>query len=354
MRIRSYTTAGLALVGAAMIVATPVVPPPADLRVSASQFDDGADSTGRVLDPAFLDSMRSDPVPVLYPVSVVKQWVKNLLEDAKRISGEAGPTDDAVTGNEQPLTLDTFAPGQPLAAASSGQVRPVAASVGSDPAAVRLALENFGQNAAFVSDQMVAVAFASAAAVAGEPQLILGALAAAAQGDLSAALYRLTAAAAATLVPPIMVFNAARSAVNGHTPLPPVEDTPVDVAAPATQPDPAEPHAAQSRLESVLAGLAETNESPGTAAHQRGNGRSTATASGTEPSPVGAAECDMQSGNKVVPNVPASLHDTAEGESTSSAPEQTEPLPTTDAQSDTAAVAAESVTQPEADGQGTQ
>ena len=266
---------GVALVGAAVIIANPVVVPPADIRIPAPSL--AAGSRVDVLDPEFLAGIGAAAPDSTNPTAVVQQLVADLCLDATDV-GQATVASafaaGVVAANEPTLLLGrsnsgatvdfpnavystvlaaTAPLGPPLLLVdalrtvidehlseltsllpvdpSDVGVAPSATALNptvADPAPVLERLfANLSKDTTELGGATVAAAFTAGAVAVAEPTRILGTLTAAASSDVPGALYGGVLAATAPLDPPALVANAVRTVIEKRF----AELTSVDPAA---------------------------------------------------------------------------------------------------------------------------
>jgi hypothetical protein len=251
--IRPLLTTGVALVGAAVIVANPIVVPPADIRIPAVHLSVG--NRVDVLDPAFLQAIgAADPVST-NPIGVVHRLLENLVDSATDV-GEATvavafaagvvaaaepslilgpPTGDLPTALYRAVLAATAPLGPPLLIVNG--MRTVVEHLGeltnvfpttlpvvdlavgeaaisptmADPPAILEKLStNLTEDAAEITGAVTA-GFAAGAVSVAEPTPILHTLTAPASSDDPHQLYGAVLTATAPLGPPAVVVNSVRT-----------------------------------------------------------------------------------------------------------------------------------------------
>jgi hypothetical protein len=238
-------TAGVALTVAAVVVANPIIAPHSDVQIPAVALSAGSDPSGTgMLDAAFLNAIAPAPPEPTTPFTVLKQLLASLAADVTSfgksaivdafVAGVATVTQPALTAASSPYLGPVVDPaGLPeteggllldpdSAATSPSVIFPTGTIV--DPAlvikallpAAQQAVAAFAADARFVSDELVAAAFATGALVASEPELIYDTLRALVAGDLEVALQSAVKAVSAPLGPPVMVLDALRTVVERH------------------------------------------------------------------------------------------------------------------------------------------
>ncbi len=86
--IGAIFTTGVALVGAFVVVANPVVAPPADLRVPAVELSAGASASTDVPDQSLLNAIAQDPAEAGL-TEVLKRLLAKLVTDAAELGGQS-------------------------------------------------------------------------------------------------------------------------------------------------------------------------------------------------------------------------------------------------------------------------
>jgi hypothetical protein len=115
--IGPFLATGVVLVGAAAIVANPVVPPPADIRVSAAEY--AASGNGLdVLDPRFLESIGASRQGWQNPAEVLESLLSGLVRSDSDVDGAALESAGDIDVGDPALLMAT------LAAVSIGDLRP--------------------------------------------------------------------------------------------------------------------------------------------------------------------------------------------------------------------------------------
>ena len=310
--IRPLVTTGVALVGAAVIVANPVSLPPADVAIRSEQSPAEVRRDLHLVDPAFLEALAAAGPQPTDPVEYLPRLVAALTDDAAPVSREAiaaahaagaavasGPTP---TGASVPNLPAAFGPSNP-----SG-----------DPTQVfQQTLEDLVEDVNYVGAEVVAAAFAAGAVEAAMPTLIADPLTSA--RDLAAALSSAVSAVIGPLGPPALVIDAIRTVIENQV---------AEVAS--TAPSAAAPEAdAEVHEESVPKPLVSADQpASGPVAANGANGEAAGTAEahdedpaeedGTSETTAGAGdngtaedgrtsnrETDVTDGNKVEPTTKA-------------------------------------------------
>jgi hypothetical protein len=101
--IAPFLATGVVLVGATAVIAHPVIPPPADIRVSASDFD-SSNRPVDVLDPGFLQSIG---IGRRSSITVVEQLLNGLVDSVSPVNLQAYATalTEAANGAEPAAVL---------------------------------------------------------------------------------------------------------------------------------------------------------------------------------------------------------------------------------------------------------
>ncbi len=230
-------TTAAALLIAAVVVANPITAPHADVRIPAVKLSAGSDpsSTG-MLDESFLTAIAPSPPDSTSPLSVLRQLFASVAADVTYIGRTAllqafVAGVDAVTGpaltsasipyvdspSGFPAALTPGLDALPIAARSYGTPSGSSADspVGSLSAipTLRDVIAGIAADARYVSDQLVAAAYATGKAVAVEPQLIADTLRALASGDLDTAFDNVVKALSTPFGPPAIILDALKTIV---------------------------------------------------------------------------------------------------------------------------------------------
>ena len=222
-------TTGVALVGAAVVVANPLVTAPHDVSVPSVRLSAGAGAAHGMFDKALVDAIAVDAGDSTSPVGVLKQLFASLAADASLFGGKAVsevvPHDPAVT----PPTGQTnaAAPSDPAASASPVDINALAnlmQPVVQAPAAaasqigpeLQQALTVVTADTSYLGRQVVVAAIAAAGLTVTEPALIIQVVTALANGDVTGAVNKVIDAAKAPLRPPSMILDAVRTVAGHH------------------------------------------------------------------------------------------------------------------------------------------
>ena len=209
--IRPLVTAGVALVGAAVIVANPVTLPSADIAIRAQQSPAEVRRDLYLVDPAFLEALAEEGPKPTDPMESLPRLVAALTDDGAPVSREAiarayaagvavvsGPTP---TGSSVPNLPAGAGPSNPMV--DQTQV-------------FQQTLQDLVEGEKHVGADVVAAAFAAGAVTAAMPTLIADPLTSAKVGDLAAALYRAVSAVVAPLGPPALALDAIRTVIENR------------------------------------------------------------------------------------------------------------------------------------------
>jgi hypothetical protein len=218
-------TTGVALVGAAVVVANPLVTKPHDLTVPSVRLSAGASAAHGLFDKALVDAIAVDPGDSASPVGVLKQVFTSLSADAGQLGGKAVSDDPAIT--PPPAQTTAAAPDDRGASASPGNISGLAAlmqPVLPAPAStasqigpeLQQALTLVTADTGYVGRQVVQAAIAAAGLTVTEPALITQVVTALANGDVTGAVNTVIDAAKAPLRPPSMVLDSVRSVAGHH------------------------------------------------------------------------------------------------------------------------------------------
>jgi hypothetical protein len=313
--IRPLVTTGVALVGAAVIVANPVSLPPANVAIRAEQSPAEVRRDLHLVDPAFLEALAAAGPQPTDPVEYLPRLVAALTDDAAPVSKEAIAAAHAagVAVASGPTPTGASVHNLPAAVGSSNPL--------GDPTQVfQQTLEDLVEDVNYVGAEVVAAAFAAGAVEAAMPTLIADPLTSA--RDLAAALSSAVSAVIGPLGPPALVIDAIRTVIENQV---------AEVAS--TAPPGAAPEAdAEVHVESVpqpvvsadqpasgtvganeeAAGTAEADDAP--PAGEDGTSETTAGADDngtTEDGTTSNRETDITDGNKVEPTTkaPSSVRD---------------------------------------------
>ena len=118
--IGPIVTTGVALVGAAVVVANPLVTPPHDVSVPSVRLSAGAGAAHGMFDKALVDAIAVDAGDSTSPGAVLKQMFASLAADASVFGGKAVsevvPHDPTVTPS--PSQANAAAASDPAASTS--------------------------------------------------------------------------------------------------------------------------------------------------------------------------------------------------------------------------------------------
>lgn len=220
--IGPIVTTGVVLVGAAVVVANPLVTKPHDVTVPAVHLSAGA-GTGApqgMFDKALVDAIAVDTGDSTSPVSVLKQLFASLAADASLFGGKAVsevlPHGQAATPppsqapSASPVDVNTLAalmqPALPAPASPAGQIGPE----------LQQALTVVTADASYVGRQVVVAAIAAAGLTVTEPVLITEVVIALAKGDVTGAVKKVIDAAEAPLRPTSIILDAVRTVAGQH------------------------------------------------------------------------------------------------------------------------------------------
>jgi len=320
-----FVTTGVALLGATVVVANPVLTPPNDVRIPAVQLSAGADAPLSMFDRAFLDAIAPDPPDSTSPAGVLKQLLDALAADASLIGRRAvaeafstgaefvGPP--ALTAASAPFipAIDVSAPVDTTAS----PVTPlgpttIAASVAQEVTPViNQVLSNLEEDVTYIGGQVVTAAVAAGTIVAStEPDLIAKTITALVAGDLESALHNAVKALAAPLVPPLILIDAFKTVIEKRLgELGDVLGLPTPaIAAEAPAPSVSEPAPADS------ADSADSSVDPAPAGAAQRPATTHRAVTEPQPRPAGVVPArpgsrngatDLTDGNKVVPHTRA-------------------------------------------------
>ncbi len=209
--IRPLVTAGVALAGAAVIVANPVMLPSADIAVRAQQSTAEVRRDLYLVDPAFLEALVEDGPEPTEPMEALPRLVAALTGDGAPVSREAiarayaagaavvsGPTP---TGSSVPNLPAGAGPSNPMV----------------DPARIfQQTLQDLVEGVRHAGADVVAAAFVAGAVTAAMPTLTADPLTSAEAGDLAATLYNAVSAVVAPLGPPALALDAIRTVIENR------------------------------------------------------------------------------------------------------------------------------------------
>ena len=222
-------TTGVALVGAAVVVANPLVTKPHDVSVPSVRLSAGAGAAHGIVDKALVDAIAVKADDSTSPGAVLKQLFASLAADAALFGGKAVseviPHDPAVT---PPLDqTDAAASPNPAAAAAPADMNALAdlmQPVLQAPAAaasqigpeLQQALTVVTADTGYLGRQVVVAAIAAAGLTVTEPAVITQVVTALASGDVTGAVNKVIAAAEAPLRPASIILDAVRTVATGH------------------------------------------------------------------------------------------------------------------------------------------
>jgi hypothetical protein len=215
-------TTGIALVGAAVVVANPLVTAPHDVSVPSVRLSAGDGAANGMVDKALLDAIAVDSGDSTGTVGVLKQMFAALVADASLFGGKAVsevfPRDPAVT----PPTPRTAAPAPDAPVVPASPVDTLAAlmqptlptqastAVQMGPE-LQQVLTVVTADTGYVGRQVVAAAIAAAGLTITEPALISQVVTALATGDVNGAVNKAIEAAQAPLRPTSIILDAVRT-----------------------------------------------------------------------------------------------------------------------------------------------
>ena len=292
--IRPIVTTGVALVGAAVIVANPVSLPPADVAIRAEQSPAEVRRDLHLVDPAFLEALAAAGPQPTDPVEYVPRLVAALTDDAAPVSREAIAAAHAagVAVASGPTPTGASVPNLPAAIGPSNPL--------GDPTQVfQQTLEDLVEDVNYVGAEVVAAAFAAGAVEAAMPTLIADPLTSA--RDLAAALSSAVSAVIGPLGPPALVIDAIRTVIENQ--VAEVASTAPPAAAPEADAEVHEesvPQPPVSADQPASGPVGANEEAAGTA---EADDEDPAEEDGTtEDGRTSNGETDMTDGNKVVPD----------------------------------------------------
>lgn len=215
--IGAILTTGLALVGATVVVANPVLAPPSDVRIPAVSLSADASASAGVLDPALLKAIAQYPAEP-GPAELFKRLLAELVADAAVLGGQAAEgglwargaaSAPAVALPAAPppgLTPDLLG-AHAFALATVDTRAQLPAAVAEDPM-VQHTVNAIAANVGYLGRQVTAAALAAGTIVGAEPRLIAETFAALAKGDIEAAIRTVLQAVATPLAPPLIIVKA--------------------------------------------------------------------------------------------------------------------------------------------------
>ena len=305
--IRPIVTTGVALVGAAVIVANPVPLLPADVAIRAEQSPADVRRDLHLVDPAFLEALAAAGPQPTDPMEYLPRLIAALTDDAAPVSREAIAAAHAagVAVASGPTPTGASVPNLPAAVGPSNPW--------GDPTQVfQQMLEDLVEDVNYVGAEVVAAAFAAGVVEAAMPTLIADPLTSA--RDLAAALSSAVSAVIGPLVPPALVIDAIRTVIENR--VAEVAGTAPPAAAPeadAQQPVSADqPASGPVGANEETAGTAEAHDedpaeeqrtSETTAGADNGTTEDDKTSNGATDTSNGAT--DLTDGNKVEPTTKA-------------------------------------------------
>ena len=222
-------TTGVALLGAAVVVANPLVTAPHDVSVPSVRLSAGAGAAHGMFDKALVEAIAVDSGDSTSPVGVLKQLFAALAANAGLFGGKAVsevfPQDPAITPppprtaaaasndpavSAAPVDMNALAnlmqPVLPAPASTAGQIGPE----------LQQALTVVTADTGYVGRQVVAAAIAAAGLTVTEPALITQVVTALAKGDVTGAVNKVIDAAQAALQPTSIILDAVRTVASNH------------------------------------------------------------------------------------------------------------------------------------------
>ena len=207
-------TTAVALVGAAVVVANPLVTPPHDVAVPAVRLSAGAGAPHGMFDKSLVDAIAVDTGDSASPVAALKQMFASLAANASLFGGHAvsevlpqgpavapppaqttSPAPDHNAASTPPVDVEDLAalmqPALPAPAPSASQIGPE----------LQQALTVVTADTSYVGRQVVQAAIAAAGLTVTEPALITQVVTALAKGDVNGAVKNVVDAAEAPLRP---------------------------------------------------------------------------------------------------------------------------------------------------------
>lgn len=291
--IGTIVTTGVALVGAAVVVANPVMAPPSDVRVPAVELSGAAASAG-ALDQTFVNALASDPSDS-GPVTALKRLLAQLVTEATLFGGEAVKeafqaqdivlAPPALTAASLPYLSPAAGPADlPGAISSPPTPGPTVVAADVEPV-LRETLTALAEDVTFVGRQVIAAAVVAGTLGQSESRLMVAALTALANGALRTAIDTTPQVVTAPLGPPMSIVDAIRTVVGkrlGAQYYPPAAAaaesapapaaTPAPVAGPAQRPRPAASPVRRSTAATLRSGTAD-HQADGTEVAQRSAAR---------------------------------------------------------------------------------
>ena len=297
-------TTAVALVGAAVVVANPLVTTPHDVAVPPVRLSAGAGAPHGMFDKALVDAIAVDPGDSASPVGALKQMFAALAADASlfggKVASEVFPQSPAVA--PPPIQANSPASGHTAAPASPVDVNELAALM--QPALpapasnasqigpeLQQALTVVTADTSYMGRQVVAAAIAAAGLTVTEPVLITQVVSALSSGDVNGAVKKVVDVAQAPLRPTSIILDAVRTVAGHHGVIPESGDAAVPAAAAAMRPAPTV--AAQLSPRHITRSALQAADAASAAE----------TATSAAASPNGAT--DLTDGNKVTPKTVA-------------------------------------------------
>ncbi len=310
--IRPLVTTGVAMVGAAVIIANPFSMPPPDVAIRADQA--AADIRGLyLLDPTFLAAVAALDSQSTDPTAFVPQLLAALTDGGPPVSRETIEAAYAAGAAVVSGSTQTAAWASDLPAAMGPSANPLV-----DPQAFQQTLANLAVDLNSVGAEVVAAAFAAGAVATAMPTVIADAFTLAATGDLAGALFSTVSAAIAPLGPPALVVDAVRNVIEERVgevtgTAPPAAAPSVDARAQVreeseTQSVASGDQSASSTAESDQAAAAATAPEDQVAPDEAETTETTASADGdgtTQDDTNTNGATDLTDGNKVEPDTEA-------------------------------------------------
>ena len=298
-------TTGVALVGAAVVVANPLVTAPHDVIVPSVRLSAGGGAADGGFDKALVDAIAVDSGDSTSPVGVLKQLFAALAANASLLGGKAVsevfPHGPAVT--PPPPQTAAAAPDNAAAASSPVDVNDLAAlmqPVLPAPATIagqigpelQQALTVVTADTGYVGRQVVVAAIAAAGLTVTEPAVITQVVTALTNGDVTGAVKKVIDAAEAPLRPTSIILDAVRTVADHHG-LVPESGTAALTAAVATTP--------KAPTVAAVPGPRRVTR----AALQAAEPQDTADAGASVPAVSANGATDLNDGNKVTPKAVA-------------------------------------------------
>jgi hypothetical protein len=209
--IRPLVTIGVALVGAAVIVANPVTLPSADIAIRAQQSPAEVRRDLYLVDPAFLEALTKESPQPTDPMEPLQRLVAALTDDGAPVSSEAIALAYAagVAVVSPPARTGSSVPNLP---AGAGPSSPMV----DQTRVFQQTLKDLVEGVNHVGADVVAAAFAAGAVEAAMPTLIADPVTSAEVGDLAATLYNAVSAVVAPLGPPALALDAIRTVIENR------------------------------------------------------------------------------------------------------------------------------------------